>query len=107
VRQAADVWSDDEREAFVDFIARNPEAGDIIRDGGGVRKVRWGRQGTGKRGGARVVYFFHDRDTPLYLLLVYAKAVRTDISPAAKKAVRDFAERIKQAPRQPAGRRNR
>ncbi|MGO9060098.1 MAG: type II toxin-antitoxin system RelE/ParE family toxin [Candidatus Binataceae bacterium] len=107
VQQADDVWSDDEREAFVDFIARNPEASDIIRDGGGVRKVRWGRQGTGKRGGVRVIYFFHDLDTPLYLLLVYAKAVRTDISLDAKKAVREFAERIKQAHRRPAGRRNR
>src|SRR5713226_3202818 len=107
LRQADDVWSDDEREAFVDFSARNPEAGDIIRDGGGVRKVRWGRQGTGKRGGARVIYFFHDLDTPLYLLLVYAKAVRTDLSPDAKKAVREFAERIKQARRRTAGRRNR
>ena len=107
VRQADDVWSDEEREAFVDFIARNPEAGDIIRDGGGVRKVRWGRAGTGKRGGARIIYFFHDLDTPLYLLLVYAKAVRTDISPDAKKAVREFAERIKQAHRRPTGRRNR
>jgi hypothetical protein len=44
VRQADDVWSDEEREAFVDFIARNPEAGDIIRDGDGVRKVRWAGQ---------------------------------------------------------------
>ena len=107
LRQAHDVWSDDEREAFIDFIARNPEAGDIIRDGGRVRKVRWGRHGRGKRGGVRVIYFFHDLETPLYLLLVYAKAVRTDLSPDAKKAVREFAERIKQARRRTAGRRNR
>ena len=107
LRQAHDVWSDDEREAFIDFIARNPEAGDIIRDGERVRKVRWGRQGRGKRGGVRVIYFFHDLETPLYLLLVYAKAVRTDLSPDAKKAVREFAERIKQARRRTAGQRNR
>src|SRR5271156_1726413 len=105
-RQAGDVWSAEEREAFIDFIARNPEAGDIIRDGGGVRKVRWSRKGTGKSGGARVIYFFYNLDTPLYLLLVYAKAVRADISPDAKKVVREFAERIKQAHRRPAGRRN-
>ena len=107
LRQAHDVWRDDEREAFIDFIARNPEAGDIIRDGGRVRKVRWGRHGRGKRGGVRVIYFFHDLETPLYLLLVYAKAVRTDLSPDAKKAVREFAERIKQARRRTAGQRNR
>jgi hypothetical protein len=40
-RQAADVWTEAERTEFVDFIARNPEAGDVIPDTGGVRKVRW------------------------------------------------------------------
>jgi len=73
-------------------------AGEKVRGAAGVQE---------KRGGARVIYFFHDLDTPLYLLLVYAKAVRTDLSPDAKKAVREFAERIKQAHRRPAGRRNR
>jgi len=55
VRQAGALWSDDERFEFVDFIARNPEA-DLIPASGGVRKVRWGRQGSGKRGGIRVIY---------------------------------------------------
>jgi len=105
MRQAEAVWSPKEWEAFVDFIARNPEAGEVIPGTGGVRKVRWGKQGRGKRGGTRVIYFFHDRDAPIYLLMVYAKSVREDISPEAKKAVRDFATRIKQASRQRAGRR--
>jgi hypothetical protein len=52
-------------------------------------------------------FFFHDLDTPLYLLLVYAKAVRTDLSRDAQKAVREFAERIKQAHRRPGVRRSR
>jgi mRNA-degrading endonuclease RelE of RelBE toxin-antitoxin system len=106
IRQADDVWSDDEREAFIDFIARNPETGDIIKNSGGVRKVRWGGGGAGKRGGVRVIYFFFDENTPLYLLLVYAKAVRADLSPEAKKTVREFANRIKQAHRRPAGRKH-
>ena len=63
-------------------------------------------QGTGKCGGARVIYFFHDKDMALYLLMVYTKAVRADISPDAKKAVREFAERIKLAYRRPHGRRS-
>ena len=70
-----------------------------------MRKVRWSRQGTGKRGGARVIYFFHDKEMPLYLLMVYAKAVRADLSPDAKKVVREFAERIKRAYRRPQERR--
>jgi mRNA-degrading endonuclease RelE of RelBE toxin-antitoxin system len=68
--QAERVWSDAEREEFVDFIAGNPEAGDLIPETGGVRKVRWSRAGSGKRGGARVIYFHHDANQPLYLLLV-------------------------------------
>jgi hypothetical protein len=41
--------------------------------------------GCGKRGDARVIFFFHDKDIPLYLLMLYAKAVRVDLSPGAKK----------------------
>jgi mRNA-degrading endonuclease RelE of RelBE toxin-antitoxin system len=104
MRQAESVWSSEEREAFVDFIAKNPEAGDVIPETGGVRKVRWIGQGRDKRGGTRVIYFFHDRSIPIYLLLVYAKAVREDLSPEVKKAVREFATRIKQAHRRRAGR---
>jgi hypothetical protein len=88
VRQAKDVWDEAEREAFVNFIARHPESGDVIPDTGGVRKLRWGRAGSGKRGGARVIYFYHDANRPLYLLMVYPKARQEDLSPEEKRAVR-------------------
>ena len=97
LRQAAAVWTNDERSEFVDFIARNPEAGDLIPQSGGVRKVRWNRQGIGKRGGARIVYFYHDAGMPLYLLMVYAKARRDDLSPEARRAVQALTARLKQA----------
>jgi hypothetical protein len=64
IRQAASVWDDRDRESFVNFIAANPEAGDVIPETGGVRKVRWARSGTGKSGGARVIYFFTTPGTP-------------------------------------------
>ncbi len=99
VRQAGDVWNGDERHEFVDYIARNPQAGDVIPETGGVRKVRWRRQGTGKRGGVRVIYFYHNTAMPLYLLMVYAKAVREDVAPEAKRALVEFAARIKRAAR--------
>lgn len=106
MRQAHGIWSDEEREAFVDFIARHPEAGDVIPETGGVRKVRWGMQGRGKRSGTRVIYFFYDRSAPVYLLMVYAKAVSENISPEVKKLVREFAARIKHAQRRPKTRRS-
>ena len=67
LRQAEEVWSDAERTIFVDFIARNPEVGDVVAETGGVRKIRWSRQGSGKRGGVRVIYFFNDLDAQHYL----------------------------------------
>src|ERR1051326_7340100 len=80
VRQATDIWDDPEREAFVDFIAANPEAGDVIPDTGG---------------GARVIYFYHAVDRPVYLLMVYAKARREDLTPEERRSVREIAARLK------------
>jgi hypothetical protein len=97
VRQAEAVWDEGEREAFVSFIAANPQAGDVIPDAGGVRKVRWGRAGSGKRGGTRVIYFFHDADRPLYLLMVYAKGRQENLSPDEKQTVRKLAAVLKGA----------
>jgi len=73
-KYAADVWSDSEREAFIAWLAANPEAGDVIPDTGGLRKVRWSRLGMGKRGGARVIYFNRLDDGLIILLIVYTKA---------------------------------
>lgn len=82
---AAKVWADDEREEFIDYIAGEPEAGEVIPESGGCRKVRWKRQGMGKRGGARVIYFLrskHGKLTEVVLLIVYAKAKFDDIAAA-------------------------
>ena len=95
MRAAEKIWSEDERAALVDFVAHNPEAGDVIPGSGGVRKLRWARSGSGKRGGARVVYFYYRPDCPLYLLLAYAKAQATNLSADEKKAVAAFAATIK------------
>jgi hypothetical protein len=97
LRQAAKLWSDDDRAAFVDFIAANPDAGDIIPDTGGLRKIRWTRPGIGTRGGVRVLYFYHDDLMPLYLLLIYAKAEREDWTNDDKRRARALTEDIKQA----------
>jgi hypothetical protein len=77
------------------YIAGNPEAGTVIPDTGGLRNVRWSRAGSGKRGGVRVIYFYHDRERPLYLLMVYAKARQEDLDPDEKRAVRELVAIIK------------
>ncbi|MDR1228050.1 MAG: type II toxin-antitoxin system RelE/ParE family toxin [Azoarcus sp.] len=75
------VWSDDERDAFVDWISQHPDAGDVIAHAGGLRKVRFSRQGMGKRGGARVIYYLRDKEGLVVLLLVYAKAKFDNLRP--------------------------
>ena len=94
-RQAQEIWADAEREAFIEFIARNPEEGDLIPETGGVRKIRWMRPGSGKRGGARVIYFYHSNDRPLYLLMVYAKSRQENLTAEEKKIVRRLATILK------------
>lgn len=72
-RYAAQIWTDAERLTFIEWIAANPLAGDLIPGSGGCRKVRWGRSGMGKRGGARIIYF-NVQDGRIWLLIVYTKA---------------------------------
>jgi hypothetical protein len=69
-----DVWSEAEREAFIAFISENPTSGDVIPGAGPLRKVRWKREGMGKSGGARVIYYLRLANGEVVLLAVYAKA---------------------------------
>ena len=72
-KYAEEVWSESERSEFISWIAANPQAGDVVPGSGGCRKVRWTRQGMGKRGGARVIYF-NEIEGSIWLLIVYAKS---------------------------------
>lgn len=74
VRRVEEAMTSDELAAFKDFIARNPRAGDMIRGTGGLRKIRWQSQGSGKSGGARIIYYFYCDDVPLFLITAYRKS---------------------------------
>jgi hypothetical protein len=78
---AKQVWSEDERDAFVGWIAQNPDSGDVIPHTGGLRKVRFSRQGMGRRGGVRVIYALRRSAGHVVLLLVYAKAKFDNLRP--------------------------
>jgi hypothetical protein len=73
------VMDEQERGAVIDYRAHNPLAGDSIPGTGGVRKVRWALEGRGKRGGARVVYYYHSDAMPIFALTAYAKNDRADL----------------------------
>jgi hypothetical protein len=67
---------DDEYAELQQFMILKPEAGDLVRGSGGVRKLRWKRKGSGKRGGLRVIYFVRYRPNEFWMLTLYAKARR-------------------------------
>ena len=96
-RQAEKLFSEDEKHELISFLAENPLTGDVIPDTGGVRKVRFAALGKGKRGGARVIYYFLDASIPLYALLVYAKNEKADLTPEDKRAASALVDSIKAA----------
>ena len=67
---------------------------------GGVRKARWRREGMGKSGGARVIYYFHDESAPLFLLTVYRKGQKDNLSKAEQNAIKQGVTAIKRQIRQ-------
>lgn len=81
LRAADRIMDADEVDRLIDYLACNPLAGTVIEGSGGVRKLRWRLAGRGKRGGARVIYFYRDQDLPLLMLTVYAKAAADDLTP--------------------------
>lgn len=70
----------------------NPKVGDVIRDTGGLRKVRISAKGKGKRGGARVIYYYFDQHKRFYLLTLYAKNEITDLTKSEKNQLKVFME---------------
>ena len=96
-RQTDKLFSEDEKRELIDFLAENPLAGDEILGTGGVRKVRFAASGRGKRGGARIIYYYLDDTMPLYALLAYAKNAKDDMAPDEMRMVATIAAALKTA----------
>lgn len=82
-------WTEEEYGAFCGWLARNPYAGDVIKETRGCRKVRWSIEGRGKRGGARVIYFNQLDDGHIWLLFLYSKNVQADTERKLLKKLRE------------------
>ena len=77
-------------------IASDPKAGAVVQGLGGMRKLRFSRPGSGKQGGTRVIYYFHDVRNPVFLFLIYAKADQEDIAPFQRKQLKKLVKTLKQ-----------
>lgn len=87
-RQWPLYWTEEERGAFAAFIAEHPTAGNVVPGSGGIRKVRWGRTGSGKSGGLRVIYFMRAAQGEVVLLTLYAKSRTDNLTGAKLKEIR-------------------
>jgi mRNA-degrading endonuclease RelE of RelBE toxin-antitoxin system len=88
-RLADEYLSDDDLSGLQHYLNENPEAGAIIRESGGVRKLRWGARGRGKRGGFRIIYYLRSQQGEIWLLTLYAKNTAESISGRALKKIKE------------------
>ncbi|MDR0274587.1 MAG: transcriptional regulator [Burkholderiaceae bacterium] len=90
---AEKVWHEEgERQEFVNWIAAHPDAGKVIEETGGLRKVRWKRQGTSKSSGARVIYYLRPKRGEVVLLLAYAKSKFDNLRPQFLRKLKESYE---------------
>jgi hypothetical protein len=86
--------TDEEREAVVALIAENPEAGEIMPGCGGARKLRFAKPGRGKSGGYRVITYYAGTDYPTFLLTVFGKGEKANLTKAERNALAEFTKSL-------------
>ena len=88
IKRASGLLKDEEKASIINYLALHPQAGDIMQGTGGIRKLRWSAQSKGKSGGARVVYYYHNGGVPLFLLTVFGKGEKANISKSERNELR-------------------
>jgi len=90
-----DYLSDEEYRELQNYLAEHPEAGNLIKGSGGIRKVRWARSGMGKSGGVRVIYYWAKSREQIYMLSIYSKSERENIDTATLNRIAKQLEGLK------------
>jgi len=88
---------EEKHRSLINFLAENPTAGVIMEGTGGVRKVRFAGEGSGKSGGYRVIHYFHDMDIPLFALALFAKSEKANLTQAQRNELREIMPKIVKA----------
>lgn len=91
-RQLPNYLEDEEYQELQEFLMEKPDAGKIIQNTGGLRKLRWAANSHGKRGGVRIIYYWQKTDDQIYLMTIYAKNEAADLSVKEKKALKQILE---------------
>lgn len=86
IRRASPLLKE-EKSSIINYLAGHPRSGDLMQGTGGIRKLRWSAQGRGKSGGVRVIYYYHDENIPLFLLTVFGKGEKANLSKAERNTL--------------------
>lgn len=79
-----------QRSSIINYLAEHPASGDIVQGTGGIRKLRWSAQSRGKSGGVRVIYYYHNETIPLFLLTVFGKGEKANLSKSERNELAKF-----------------
>ena len=88
-----ELMNDDEYKDLQEALVSRPDRGSLIKNSGGLRKVRWALAGRGKSGGARFIYYWMTDNDQLYMLLAYPKNVQDNLTDTQLKALKKIVER--------------
>lgn len=89
------LLSDKEQANIIDYLSAHPKSGEVLQGTGGIRKLRWGRSDQGKSGGVRIIYYYHNENMPLYILTLFGKGQKTNISKAERNELAKLVKILK------------
>ncbi len=94
IRRSKKLLSEQEHNKLLLYLSTHPKSGYIIVGTGGMRKIRWAREGFGKSSGVRVIYYFHDKNIPLFILAVFAKNEKISLSKSERNELSNLVKHI-------------
>ena len=84
IKRIAKILTKEEKDELLYYLSANPKSGTLMQGTGGIRKLRWASKGKGKSGGSRVIYFFYNENIPLFLLTIFGKNEKVNLSKAER-----------------------
>jgi len=94
-KRASNLLNDSEKQGIINYLAIHPQAGVVMQDTGGIRKFRWASGNRGKSGGVRVIYYFHNKSMPLFLLTLFGKNEKANLSKAERNELAKLTNLLK------------
>jgi hypothetical protein len=89
-KRASGLLKEYEKASIINYLSLHPKSGDLMQGTGGIRKLRWSAQGKGKSGGVRVIYYYHNDAVPLFLLTVFGKGEKANLSKAERNELANY-----------------